>query len=247
MSNIQEQLYNLGISPGDVILMHSSMKALGPGITPEGFLLELMSALTGDGTLLLPALTYESVTPEKPYFSATKSEPCVGILPRTFMRMDGVIRSMHPTHSVCARGAKAELMTRNHILDNTPVGLHSPFMLLPENEGKLLFVGDVLHACTMIHGIEEVVDAPYTLSEDMTLYTLEDSFGNIKEKNYYRHDFKNWELEYTRIRDILTYPDIRTGVVCAATCTLIDAIKLKTAVLKRFQEDIYAFVSPVAE
>ena len=247
MSTIQEQLYDLGIAPGDVILMHSSMKALGPGITPEGFLRELMSALTDKGTLLLPALTYESVTLEKPYFSATQSEPCVGILPRTFLKMEGVIRSMHPTHSVCAWGAKADLMTRDHILDNTPIGLHSPFMLLPENDGKLLFVGDVLHACTLIHGIEEIVDAPYTLSKDMTLYTLEDSFGNIQQKNYYPHDFKNWALEYTRIRDILTYPDIRTGIVGAATCTLIDARKLKTAVLKRFQEDMYAFVSPLAD
>jgi len=98
-----------------------------------------------------------------------------------------------------------------------------------------------------MHGIEEVANTPYALSKDMTLYTLEDSVGNIQKKKYYRHDFRSWALEYTRIRDILTYPDIRTGIVGAATCTLIDARALKTAALKRFQEDMYAFVTPLAQ
>ena len=38
MSNTREQLYNLGIKPGDVVLMHSSMKALHTDMTPESFL-----------------------------------------------------------------------------------------------------------------------------------------------------------------------------------------------------------------
>ena len=246
MSKIREQLCELGIAPGDVVLMHSSMKALGPGLTPEGFLRELMSALTDNGTLLLPALTYETVTMEQPYFSAIESEPCVGILPRVFLRMDGVVRSMHPTHSVCVWGANAEMLTREHILDNTPVGPHSPFMLLSEHDGKILFVGDILHSCTLMHGIEEIVDAPYVMNKDMTLYALKDADGTSYQKEYYTHDFKGWKQEYTRISGILTYPDIRTGIVGAAPCTLIDAQKLKTAAIERFQSDIYAFVSPEA-
>jgi len=245
MTAIKEQLYNLGIKPGDVVLMHSSMKSLGTDMAPEDFLFELIDALTDDGTLLLPGLTYESVTFKNPCFSILESIPCVGILPKTFMKTDGVVRSMHPTHSVFARGAKADELTRNHMLDNTPVGLNSPFMLLPEYNGKLLFLGDVLHACTFIHGIEEIVDAPYTLNKDMTTYTLKDAAGNITKKDYYTHNFKGWEQKYTRIRDILSYPDIQTGPVCSAPCTLIDTKKLKTAAIKRFQEDIYAFVSPV--
>ena len=244
MSNIREQLYNLGIAPGDVVLMHSSMKALGTNLTPEGFLFELKQALTDEGTLLLPALTYESVTLEKPFFSASESEPCVGILPKTFMKMDKVKRSMHPTHSVCAWGAKANELTCEHIKDNTPVGPGSPFMLLTEADGKILFIGDILHSCTFMHGLEEIVNAPYLMNEDMTKYTLVDAAGHTLEKDYYTHNFKGWEQEYTRIRDILTYPDIRTGAVCAAPCTLIDAKKLKTAAIERFQEDILAFVSP---
>jgi len=245
MSSIRKQLQDLGIAPGDVVLMHSSMKALGTDLTSEGFLLELMQVLTNEGTLLLPALTYETVTPENPFFSIVESAPCVGILPKTFMKMDGVKRSMHPTHSVCAWGLRASELTREHINDNTPVGPNSPFILLTDYKGKLLFVGDILHSCTFMHGLEEIVNTPYVLNEDMTEYTLTDATGKTSRKSYYTHNFKGWEQEYTRIRDILTYPDIRTGTVCAAPCTLIDVNKLKTAALERFQEDILAFVSPI--
>ena len=244
MYKIRDQLSNLGIASKDVVLMHSSMKSLETELTPKDFLFELMDTLTDSGTLLLPALTYESVTLEHPFFSVCDSEPCVGILPKTFLKMKGVHRSMHPTHSVCAWGANAEALTCEHIRDNTPVGPCSPFMLLPKFDGKILFVGDVLHSCTFMHGIEELVNAPYTMNKDMTRYTLTDAQGKTIDKEYYTHNFKGWNQEYPRIRDILEFPDIRTGLICAAPCTVIDPNKLKAAAIERFQEDIYAFVSP---
>jgi len=241
--NIRNQLYEAGIQPGDTVLMHSSMKALSTDMSPEDFLSDLMAALTEDGTLLLPALTYDTVVPGHPYFSISSSVPCVGILPKTFHKIPGVLRSMHPTHSVCAWGAKADKITRMHIRDNTPVGPNSPFMLLPDYDGKILFVGDILDSCTFMHGIEEIVNAPYAMNEEMIHYTLRDAAGKYRKKKYFTHNFKGINQEYSRIRDILTYPDIKTGVVCHAACTLIDAKKLKTAAIERFNEDIYAFVS----
>ena len=53
----------LGIKEGETILVHASMKALGTKETPETVLDTLQAALGDDGTLLLPALTYENVTP----------------------------------------------------------------------------------------------------------------------------------------------------------------------------------------
>jgi len=245
LSVLRDQLFALGIVPGDVVLIHSSMKALKTDQTPEVFLKELMSVLTCESTLLMPALTYDTVTPDQPFFSATDSEPCVGILPRTFAKMDGVERSLHPTHSVCAWGAKAELLTRDHILDDTPVGPHSPFMLLAKSGGKILFIGDILHACTLMHGIEEIVNAPYVMNTEKTLFTLKDTAGKVHIKEYYTHDFKGWEQEYTRIADILDYPDIQAGTLYAAPCFLLDAGTLISAATVCFKKDIYAFVSPV--
>jgi len=244
MSTVKKQLSDLGIFPGDVVLMHSSMKSLRTKITPQEFLGELMQTLTTEGTLLLPALTYESVTIESPYFSINESEPCVGILPKTFMKMDDVKRSMHPTHSVFAWGLLSEEITGKHIDDNTPVGSNSPFMLLQEYSGKILFVGDILDSCTYMHGIEEIVSTPYVLNKKMTQYTLKKADGSAIKKYYYTHNFKGWEQEYPRIKEILSYPDIRTGKILSADCTVINSEKLKTAAMERLSEDIYAFVSP---
>lgn len=68
----------LGIKEGETILVHASMKALGTKETPETVLDTLQAALGDDGTLLLPALTYENVTPEHPVFDADKTVPCIG-------------------------------------------------------------------------------------------------------------------------------------------------------------------------
>jgi hypothetical protein len=95
-----------------------------------------------------------------------------------------------------------------------------------------------------MHGIEEIVGAPYVMNKDMTRYTLTDAKNKTFTKDYYTHDFKGWNQEYHGIRDILEHPDICTGSICAAPCTLINPKKLKAAAIERLQKDLYAFVSP---
>ena len=242
-----DQLRALGLEPGDTVLMHSSMKALGTKQTPEAFLREIIEALGPEGTLLLPALTYANVTADRPLFSVRVSEPCIGLLPRTFFHMEGVKRSLHPTHSVCAFGKRAAELTAQHALDDTPVGPHSPFMLLPAHGGKLLFVGDVLRCCTMMHGIEEIANTPYTLQKERTRYIIEDCDGNRTPRDMIGHDFAGWKQEYGRIRDILAPPAIRTGRVGEAGCTLIDAAALVQRALEKLRENPYFFVSKSEE
>lgn len=56
-------LKRLGIVPGDVVLMHTSLKALDtPGLRAEDVIETLLELLTPAGTLLVPALSYLTVT-----------------------------------------------------------------------------------------------------------------------------------------------------------------------------------------
>lgn len=245
--DFRDSLRALGLRAGDVVMVHSSMKALKTERTPEDVIRDILCVIGADGTLLVPALTYASVNDAQPFFSARATEPCIGLIPRRFFHMDGVLRSLHPTHSVCAYGKDAEALTNRHMLDETPLGPNSPFRKLPDYSGKLLFIGDVLACCTFMHGVEEIVGAPYVLKKTRTHYIIEDQAGNRYEKELYAHDFKGWGSEYQRIKDILRDPEIKTGKVGQADCFLIDAAALEKRAIEKFKEDIYYFVTDISQ
>jgi len=237
------QLRALGLVDGDLVLVHSSMKALGTKKTPQDLINDIITVIGPEGTLLVPALTYSNVSAEQPRFSVSKTEPCIGLIPGTFFHMDGVIRSVHPTHSICAWGKHAIDITSHHHIDETPVGPHSPLRKLPDYQGKILFIGDVLKSCTFMHGIEEIVEAPYALQKQRTRYIIEDANGTISERHMYGHDFVGWRQEYQRIRDILHFPEIKSGKVGQADCFIIDASVLAEKAINKFKENFYYFVS----
>ena len=182
MYSFSADFERLGLLPGDTVLMHSSMKSLQTDETPETFLRALTDYLGERGTLLLPTLSYETVRPKTPFFSARETPACIGLLPNVFRKMDGVIRSLHPTHSCAAKGYLAKELTYRHILDETPVGANSPFRLLPAVDGKILMLGPVNDHNTFMHGMEEIAHAPYCLRSERTHYTVIDYDGNRIEK-----------------------------------------------------------------
>ena len=243
--NFKKQLQDLGINAGDVVLMHSSMRALKTNRMPEEVIEDVISCIGPEGTLLIPALTYSNVDVVNPYFNVKETEPCIGLIPCIFLRMPGVVRSLHPTHSVCAYGKKANELTMLHILDETPVGPYSPLRKMLEYKGKILFIGEILSACTFMHGIEEIANVPYVLEKKQTHYFLEDENGTVIEKNMYAHDFAGYKQEYQRIKDILTFPDIKTGKVGEADSYLIDASVLMKKALEKLENDPFYFVSVV--
>lgn len=236
--DFRKQFEELGIMPGDTVLMHSSMKALQTELTPAEFLQTLIDYLGTEGTLLLPALSYDILGGEAPYrFDSAETPACIGLLPETFRKMPGVVRSQHPTHSVCAFGAKAVMLTQNHHFDDTPVGANSPFRLLSAVGGKILMLGNVLRCCTFMHGMEEIACAPYCLNEHTDEYMVD---GELK--HLHGHNFKGIVQRYDRIANVLREPALKTGRIGAADCHLIDAKALQKAATMMMAEDPYFFV-----
>lgn len=236
----QQQLIDLGLKSGDTVLVHASMKAMNTARTPEEIIGDIQQVLGGEGTLLFPALTYDNVNREHPVFDSGTTEPCVGLLARTFSKLPGTERSIHPTHSVCARGRLAHTLTVGHAMDDTAVGPHSPFMLLPIYGGKLLFIGDVLHACTMMHGVEDIVLPPY-IRRVKVRFTV-----NGQERDYIVNDDYGWGSEFQRIGELLEEPDIRRGMLGEGPATLMDARALLAAALMRMRAEPYAFVTDIS-
>lgn len=86
---IANQLENLGVKKGDCLLVHSSFKSLGKGITANDVIEGLITAVGEKGTLILPALSYSNVTEESPFFDIKNTPACIGYLPNFFLSREG--------------------------------------------------------------------------------------------------------------------------------------------------------------
>ena len=235
-----------GVRPGGVLLVHSSLRSLGK--VPGGaatVIAGLRQALGPAGTLLMPALSYAAVTRERPRFDLTLTPSNVGIIPETFRRQPGVLRSLHPTHSVCGSGPVAAALLCEHGQDATPCGLHSPFHRLPEVNGQILMLGCGLAPNTSFHAIEEVVAPPYLFGNPLE-YELIDGDGARTVKRYLPHDFAGYAQRYERLGELLAEPGLRKGSVLAATVYVIEAAAMWDVALAALRRDPLAFVERVA-
>lgn len=243
--SISQGLCSLGIVPGDTVLIHSSMKSLGVTEKPQEVLNAIRSYLGEKGTLCLPALSYATVNQENPYFSYKDTPACIGLLPETFRKMEGVVRSMSPTHSVCAAGYLAKELTCDQHLDNTPVGPHSPFRKLPAIGGKILMLGCGLHSNTFMHGMEEAALVPYVFYADPWEYTMEREDGTKYHTAVMRHGMGRWGRQsYHRCAGLMQDNELTHGFVCAAECWCYDAAALEKRALSKIAEDPWYFLEP---
>ena len=223
VSRLARDLTALGVKPGGVLLVHSSLKSLGPPPGgPEAVIAGLLDALGSDGTLLLPALSYESVNAAHPAFDVRKTPSCVGALTEYFRQRAGTVRSVHPTHSACGIGPRAGRLLDAHRRDATPCGPNSPFFRLREEAGQILFLGCGLKPNTSMHAVEELVEPPY-LYDGWVDYriTLADGTGTVMRVR--RHGFNGWIQRYDRIGSVMGTEGIRAGRVLAADAVLLEA------------------------
>jgi len=239
---IQNNLKVLGLNRGDALLVHASLGALGKFHDKAQIVTEaLLNTVGEEGTLLMPALSYETVTKERPVFNQKHTPSCVGWLSEYFRNQPGVRRSLHPTHSVCALGEKSDYFIDNHLSDHTPCGYYSPFRKLRDIGGKILFLGCSLNANTSMHGVEELV-APEYLYDGEIQYKMELENGDVYQKKYVTHNFKGFQQRYDRVLNILSSDDYSFGKVLTAGTYLIKAIPLWEKSQKKLSDNPLYFV-----
>ncbi|MCP4618156.1 MAG: AAC(3) family N-acetyltransferase, partial [Bradyrhizobium sp.] len=108
-NELLEQLRDLGVREGGVLLVHMSYRAVRPiEGGPEGLIEALTDALGPEGTLAMPSATGDDDLPFDPAITANRDD--LGIVADLFWRMPGVLRSPH-FDAVSARGPRAEWIT----------------------------------------------------------------------------------------------------------------------------------------
>lgn len=155
---IEAGLRELGLGPGDIVVAHSALRSFGWVEGGEDTVIDALLAVLGPaGTLFMPALSYGDYGPDHPPppFDPRTTPGIVGRIPERFRQRPGVRRSLHPTHSVAALGARAEELLRDHDLSPTPCGPASPWGRIARSGGSILMLGVGTGPCTMFHGAEE--------------------------------------------------------------------------------------------
>ena len=240
---IKSDMATLGIKQGDDILLHSSFRSLGGVEGGIQTLIEALLASVGDrGTLLFPCLSWKSVNEENGYtFDVLNTPCCVGAIPEFFRHYDGVERSVHPTHSVCALGKRMHEYLDDHILDDGPVGENSPFYKLSQFGGKVIFLGCRTRPNTSMHGVEERFGVTYLMGEGTKEYTLIDKNGKIIKKDYRYHNIwhNGYDQRYDKLEDVMEFTK---GVVHGANCNVVDSAAMWKNATEKLKEDEFYFV-----
>lgn len=172
--SLTNDLRALGVSTGDILLVHSSLSAIGwVAGGPVGVIAALLEAIGPTGTLAMPAHSgqlsepahwenppvpadwVETLRAETPAFDPrTTPTRGMGAIAELFRTWPGAVRSNHPTSSFAALGPEAAAITADHRLES-PLGEHSPLMRLYERDAKILLLGVGFERCTALHLAEQ--------------------------------------------------------------------------------------------
>lgn len=156
---IERGLREVGVSAGDVALVHSSLSSMGwveggAETVIEAFLSVLDPA---KGTLVLPTLCQEDIDRRFELWDIEESRSDVGAITEVGRLRPDAIRSDHATHSVAAIGVFAEAITSGHELaqgrscpwGRAAFGIGSPWEKLYGLDAHYLFLG-VTTSCNTI-------------------------------------------------------------------------------------------------
>jgi aminoglycoside 3-N-acetyltransferase len=225
---IVEGLRKLGIKAGDIVMVHSSLSSLGRVEGGAAAVIQaLLEVLTPSGTLLMP--TFGGPQP----FDLVNSPSGLGVITETFRRMPGVVRSLHPTHSISAIGARAEEMVRDHIASPTAAGRGTPYGRLIELGGKILLIGVDHDRSTTMHTLEEYVEAPY-LSDREATYLDEKGREQTKKMRL----FPGPHRDFIGLDPLFQRAGAETvGKIGNAVCRLVDAKRMHDVMLAAFRDD----------
>jgi aminoglycoside 3-N-acetyltransferase len=179
-ASLAADLGRLGVRPGSVLLVHSSVSALGWVCGGAQAVVEaLLDALGPAGTLVVPTHTNGNSDPAQwrhppvpedwwPVIRATMPayDPArtptarqLGTVVEVARTWPGARRSAHPQYSFAAIGPAAGTVTAGHALDSG-FGERSPLARVEELDGDVLLLGAGHGSNTSLHLAEHRVPDP---------------------------------------------------------------------------------------
>lgn len=248
--DIAADLRSLGVTPGETLIVHSSVSALGWVAGQQQAVVEgLQRAVTEAGTLVVPTHSPQFSDCEKwsnppvpeawveempermpPFRPAATPSRGVGAVPECFRTYQDAVRSRHPEYSFAAWGADAEAVVADHRYDNG-LGDGSPLAEVYDRAGRVLLLGVGHSVNTSLHLAEHRADyeteqvchrAPVIEDGERVMVEYEDIAGDTA-------DFEDVGAAFE------SEVDVTEGTVGAADAKLLDQPELVDFAVEWFE------------
>lgn len=252
--DLLRDLAKMELNPQGTVLIHSSMRSIGEVEGRGDTVLDAFCEYFRSGLLIFPTHTWNKVGENYPVFDSRTEPACVGILPNLFLKRPGVIRSLHPTHSVAALGKDAEEYTAGEQYRNTPCPRNGCWGKLIDRDAQILFLGCSLRSNTFIHGVEEWNQIPDRISDWTQHLTIIGAKGEEYHTEMHRHHCKACDAvsddvsnHYDKVEDVFRkLGAIRYGTFGNARCIIGNARKMNEITSMLLKKDPNLFVDTKA-
>jgi aminoglycoside N3'-acetyltransferase len=239
---ILQDLTHLGLQRDDVVVMHSSFKALGRhDIAPADVIRTLLEAIGPGGTLMVPTFTYSyaGFWDMQPFDPANSPGVDNGILTETVRQYRGARRSAHPTYSVAAIGRHADVITQDKETASA-LGFGSAYDVAYQLGARILLLGVGNDRNSMLHYAETVaglpyLDIPWRALAGKTALVVKDS---APVEILLPEEYPACSLGFGVVDPYLeTHDLLRRGRVGSANCMLLNSRDMVAAVVERLRRE----------
>lgn len=165
-TQLVKDLASLGVHQGDNLMVHASVRSVGPVIGGANVIVQALLDAVGPYGTLTAYVDFE------PFFEGTneleipvfdkriaRAARDHGILHETMRTWPGSLRSDHPDAGVVAIGALAEWITADHSF-HYGYADGSPFDKIVKANGRVLMLGAPLDTVTLLHYAEHKARIP---------------------------------------------------------------------------------------
>lgn len=239
-------LQEMNLKPSDAIVVHSSMKSIGNVEGGADTVVDAFMEYFSEGLVMVPTHTWKQMSEEYNVFDPETEPSCVGAITNVFRKKEGVVRSLHPTHSIAAYGKTAEEYIKGEEKLTTPCAPEGCWGRLKDINAKILLVG-VTHARnTFIHAVEEMFDVPERFTAEPVGFNIKMQDGTLKPVRVYRH-YNRFTAHISESYDKLLEGYEATGAAKKvsfgdAECILCDAKKIYEVTGKVLKKEKNCFI-----
>ena len=183
-AELKQQIKEMGIQPDDMVLIHTSLRAVGPVEGGADGFIDAFCEYLDEGLFVVPTHTWATVNRDNPVYDVRTAEPCIGTVPKIAAKRADGIRSLHPTHSVWAHGEDAESYVQGEENAGSPGAPGFCWDKLAECGAKILLIGVKHDRDTFIHSVDEYAGVENRLGEPFEVTII--NHGGQALKRFFR-------------------------------------------------------------